>query len=184
MALTNYLNNTNRRHDIHHYLLTYRANIASVAYDFPIIQIAGAPDYEGPLTKEEQNHFFQIEGNMDAEFMLVIAYPTPLTAYSTGGKPPFSPDKLTTTNTNEPYMTWLNYILAKDNLPQVISNSYGKLAPAPVLVTSTVHSDSMKCRGRRANGPRGLCQKSMCWLCSAWRPRDLRSLCYWGPRRW
>jgi tripeptidyl-peptidase-1 len=46
-------------------------------------------------------------------------------AYSTGGSPPFNPDRNTPTDTNEPYLTWLNYVLAQDDLPQVISSSYG-----------------------------------------------------------
>ena len=45
--------------------------------------------------------------------------------YSTGGSPPYLPDKLTANNTNEPYLTWLQYILAQANIPQVISISYG-----------------------------------------------------------
>jgi subtilase family serine protease len=44
---------------------------------------------------------------------------------ATGGSPPFIPDLLTPTDTNEPYNVWLNYILAQDNVPQVISTSYG-----------------------------------------------------------
>jgi len=29
------------------------------------------------------------------------------------------------TDTNEPYLTWINYALAQDDLPQVLSSSYG-----------------------------------------------------------
>ena len=39
--------------------------------------------------------------------------------------PPFVPDQLTINDTNEPYLTWLQYILAQPNIPQVISTSYG-----------------------------------------------------------
>lgn len=46
-------------------------------------------------------------------------------SWSTGGSPPFLTDLLTTTDTNEPYLEWLNYVLAQDTLPQVISTSYG-----------------------------------------------------------
>ena len=44
---------------------------------------------------------------------------------STGGSPPFIPDSFTPTNINEPYLDWLNFILAQDTVPQVISTSYG-----------------------------------------------------------
>jgi tripeptidyl-peptidase I len=45
------------------------------------------------------------EANLDVQFALGISFPTPGTFYSTGGRPPFKPDKDTTINTNEPYMT-------------------------------------------------------------------------------
>lgn len=48
-----------------------------------------------------------------------------LTFYSTGGSPPFTPDSQTPTNTNEPYLDWLNFILAQSTIPQVITTSYG-----------------------------------------------------------
>lgn len=54
-----------------------------------------------------------------------IAYPTRFTSYSTGGSPPFNPDANEPTNTNEPYLTWLDYILKQKDIPNVISTSYG-----------------------------------------------------------
>lgn len=54
-------------------------------------------------------------------------YPMNVTAYSTGGNAPYIPDSLEPPNDpqNEPYMIWLNYILAQSDIPwQVISNSY------------------------------------------------------------
>jgi tripeptidyl-peptidase I len=45
------------------------------------------------------------EANLDVQFALGISFPTPGTFYSTAGRPPFKPDKDTTRNTNEPYMT-------------------------------------------------------------------------------
>ncbi|KAK3680762.1 hypothetical protein LTR37_021070 [Vermiconidia calcicola] len=120
VGLTNYPDETNRRRDIHLYLKTYRPFIADAAYEFPIVRIANAPDQQEPLTEFQMNNFLQFEGAMDAELLLVFTYPTPMTAYSTGGSPPFQPDLQTPTNTNEPYLTWLNYALAQNDLPQVI----------------------------------------------------------------
>jgi len=54
-----------------------------------------------------------------------ISYPTPNIYYSTGGSPPFIPDESTTTNTNEPYLDWLNFTLAQPTIPWTISTSYG-----------------------------------------------------------
>ena len=44
---------------------------------------------------------------------------------STGGSPPFDPDSNTPTNTNEPYLDWLNFVLAQDSVPQTFTTSYG-----------------------------------------------------------
>lgn len=52
-------------------------------------------------------------------------YPTRFTSYSTGGSPPFTPDLATPTDTNEPYLTWLDYVLKQKDVPYVISTSYG-----------------------------------------------------------
>lgn len=48
------------------------------------------------------------------------------TAYSTGGVPPEIPDAAAGDPPgNEPYLDWVNYVLAAKSLPQVISTSYG-----------------------------------------------------------
>ncbi|KAH6692118.1 tripeptidyl peptidase-like protein [Leptodontidium sp. MPI-SDFR-AT-0119] len=66
-----------------------------------------------------------LEGNLDAETILGIAFPTPMEVYNTGGSPPFVPDLATPTNTNEPYLDWLQFMLGLESTPQVISTSYG-----------------------------------------------------------
>jgi tripeptidyl-peptidase I len=49
-----------------------------------------------------------------------------LIAYSTGGlDPAFVPDNFTTTDSDEPYLTWVNYVLGTEDIPQIISTSYG-----------------------------------------------------------
>jgi tripeptidyl-peptidase-1 len=45
------------------------------------------------------------EACLDVQFALGMSFPTPGTFYSTGGQPPFNPDKDAHMNTNEPYMT-------------------------------------------------------------------------------
>ena len=44
------------------------------------------------------------EANLDTQFAYGLTYPTPGTFYSTGGSPPYIPDALTLTDTNEPYI--------------------------------------------------------------------------------
>lgn len=125
MGLANYLNETNKRSDTKTFLEKFRPKAAAAAYDFDIITIANASNFQGDDSVEiEQGS--NIEGNLDVQNMLSVAWPIPLTAFSTGGSPPFIPDINTPTNTNEPYLTWLNYVLAQDSLPNVISTSYGE----------------------------------------------------------
>ncbi|KAJ6616233.1 tripeptidyl peptidase A [Mycena sp. CBHHK59/15] len=64
------------------------------------------------------------EANLDTQFALGISYPTPGTFWSTAGHPPFKPDGRTPTNTNEPYLDWLDYVLNSHHIPQTISTSY------------------------------------------------------------
>lgn len=65
------------------------------------------------------------EANLDIQYTEGISYPTPNIYYSTGGSPPFTPDSSTPSNTNEPYLDWLNYVLAQSTIPQTFSTSYG-----------------------------------------------------------
>ncbi|KAG2128980.1 peptidase S8/S53 domain-containing protein [Suillus clintonianus] len=66
-----------------------------------------------------------LEANLDSQYGFGLSWPTPGTFYSTGGEPPYIPDTLTLTNTNEPYSYWLDFVLSQDTLPQTISTSYG-----------------------------------------------------------
>ncbi|KAJ3824123.1 tripeptidyl peptidase A [Lentinula raphanica] len=65
------------------------------------------------------------EANLDVQFAFGLSYPTPGTFYSTSGNPPFKPDSITPSNTNEPYSEWLDYVLSQDDPPLTISTSYG-----------------------------------------------------------
>ncbi|KAK4545880.1 hypothetical protein LTR36_002444 [Oleoguttula mirabilis] len=124
IGINNYLNETNKRSDISLFLKTFRPEAAAAAYDFNFVIIANASNDQGSDAAEIAADV-NVEGNLDAELVLSISYPTPLTAFSTGGSPPFLPDLNTPTDTNEPYLTWLNYALASSDLPQVLSTSYG-----------------------------------------------------------
>ncbi|KAJ7508833.1 peptidase S8/S53 domain-containing protein, partial [Mycena galericulata] len=66
-----------------------------------------------------------VQANLDIQYSLAISAPTPATFWSTGGSPPFFPDSATRTNTNEPYLDWLNFILLQGTIPQTISTGYG-----------------------------------------------------------
>ena len=124
IALCNYLNETNNRSDVSIFLQNFRPDAVSAAQEFKIDIIANGANQQTPLSPTQLGAGQDIEGNLDAETILGIAYPTNLTAYNTGGSPPFTPDINTPTNTNEPYLTWITYVEAQANVPQVISTSY------------------------------------------------------------
>ncbi|KAH7923658.1 subtilisin-like protein [Leucogyrophana mollusca] len=67
-----------------------------------------------------------IEADLDTQFALGLTYPTPGTFYSTYGSPPFIPDAMENSSSdNEPYSYWLDYVLSQPDVPQAISSSYG-----------------------------------------------------------
>ncbi|KIP08326.1 hypothetical protein PHLGIDRAFT_117314 [Phlebiopsis gigantea 11061_1 CR5-6] len=59
------------------------------------------------------------------QFAFGIAFPIPSTFFTTAGSPPFIPDIGTPTDSNEPYLDWLDFVLNQTSLPQTISTSYG-----------------------------------------------------------
>ncbi|KIY45379.1 subtilisin-like protein [Fistulina hepatica ATCC 64428] len=65
------------------------------------------------------------EANLDIQYTEALSHPTPNIYYSTGGSPPYIADDATPTDTNEPYLDWLQYILDQDSIPQTFSTSYG-----------------------------------------------------------
>ncbi|RAL08807.1 S53 family peptidase [Aspergillus homomorphus CBS 101889] len=67
------------------------------------------------------------EADLDVQNIVGLVHPLPVVEFITAGSPPFIPNVLQSTDTNEPYVEYYEYLLAKSNdeLPQVITNSYG-----------------------------------------------------------
>lgn len=124
VALNNFLGESNNRSDVKIFLENYRPEAAAAAYKFDVVVIANGTDDQHPLNATELDAGTDLEGNLDAETILGISWPTPLTAFTTGGSPPFIPDLVTPTDTNEPYLTWVHHVLSLSAPPQVISTSY------------------------------------------------------------
>lgn len=125
IALNNFLGEVQARGDVRSFLKQFRPDAVSAADSFQNVLIAGGPPDLQALNTTQITDQVGLEGSLDAETIIGITYPTPLIAYSTGGSPPFIPDLLTPTDTNEPYLTWIQYVLAHDDLPQTVSTSYG-----------------------------------------------------------
>ena len=66
-----------------------------------------------------------IEADLDTQYAMGLTYPIKNTFYETGGQPPFKPDASDSTNTNEPYIDWLNYMNGLSTVPQTVTSSYG-----------------------------------------------------------
>jgi tripeptidyl-peptidase-1 len=130
MSLTNYLGQFNNRSDTSLFLSKYRPDIPSDSWNFTDVSVSGGTNPQTPANAYQLKHGKGKEGNLDIQAMLGIAYPTPLTIYSTlGTPPPFKPTAFAPNNTNEPYLIWLDYMLAlpDSELPKVISTSYGDI---------------------------------------------------------
>lgn len=125
MGLCDYLNETNNRNDTYTMLSTYRPEAKDGAWEFKFDSIANGTTAQ-VYTEEALEDETGVEGNLDVQNMLGVGWPTPLVAYTVGGSPPFDPDAATTVNYNEPYLVWLEDVLAQpdDEIAKVISTSY------------------------------------------------------------
>ncbi|KAJ3148460.1 hypothetical protein HDU89_004791 [Geranomyces variabilis] len=124
IALTNYLGEVSNRSDTREFLRVARPEAIKGADTFKYIVIANGTDSQAPDTPEEAANGKDGEADLDTETIISMTWPLPLTAYSTGGEPPFIPDTATPTDQNEPYLAWLQAVLKQRDIPQVISTSY------------------------------------------------------------
>ncbi|KAI9444519.1 subtilisin-like protein [Lactarius indigo] len=114
LGIAGYLDEFANHADLTTFMNRFRPDAASAA--FTVVPVnGGGNDQTNP----------GVEANLDIQYAEAIAFPTPSTYWSTGGSPPFIPDSNTPTNTNEPYLDWLNFVLAGTSIPQTISTSYG-----------------------------------------------------------
>ncbi|KAI0728903.1 peptidase S8/S53 domain-containing protein [Fomitopsis betulina] len=116
IAVTGYLEQYANYADYHQFLEELVPDAATS--NFTTVYINGGQNNQ---TSSEAG----VEADLDTQYAFSLTYPTPGTFYTTGGSPPFTPDDLETTDSNEPYAQWLEYVLAEDDLPQSISTSYG-----------------------------------------------------------
>lgn len=115
LGVAGYLDQYANRADLQTFLKSYASNATGTSYETVLVN-DGGDDQSDP----------GVEANLDIQYTVGLSAPTPNIYYSTGGSPPFIPDSDTPTNTNEPYLDWLNFILAEDTIPQTITTSYGE----------------------------------------------------------
>lgn len=93
--MTDFLGEANNRSDVQIFLEMFRKAAVSEAETFTVDVINGGNNQQTPDNATELADGKDLEGNLDAETIIGIDYPTPLTAFTTGGMPPFDPDDLT-----------------------------------------------------------------------------------------
>ncbi|KAG6888473.1 hypothetical protein C0995_008046 [Termitomyces sp. Mi166 len=114
LGVAGYLGEFANRADLQTFFKNFRPD--AVGSNFSTVLVNGGLDNQNEPG---------VEANLDIQYTTGISFPTPNIYYSTGGSPPFISDDSTPTNTNEPYLDWLNFILNSTTIPQTITTSYG-----------------------------------------------------------
>lgn len=118
IALAGFLEEYAQHDDLAQFLTTYVPGTYGAEADFTQVLINGGLNTQD-VTGGPQSI---VEANLDIQYGLGLAYPTPAIYFSTGGRPPETVDYELD---NEPYLEFLTYLLAQDSIPQTISISYG-----------------------------------------------------------
>ncbi|KAH9036775.1 subtilisin-like protein [Lactarius deliciosus] len=104
LGIVGILNEYPSPEDLARFMSVYRSDGTNAA--FTVVQVnGGGYDPTNPIT----------EANLDTQYAMAMAYPTPVIFYSTGRGPAGTTDWLA---------SWLGYILTQDNIPRTISISY------------------------------------------------------------
>ncbi|KAF2708828.1 subtilisin-like protein [Pleomassaria siparia CBS 279.74] len=143
IAFNNFLGEVPIRPDAKLFLEKYEPSAVSGAQEFKFISIDGGPQQDGNLTADQLAEGTSREANLDVQTILGMTYPMSVIAYTTGGEPPQIPDAATGDPPgNEPYLAWVTYVLKQEDLPQVVSTSYGDdEQTVPIAFAKRVCSD-------------------------------------------
>ncbi|KAJ6452383.1 tripeptidyl peptidase A [Mycena vitilis] len=117
IGVAGYINIWARPDSFKLYLNDYIPESIGSNYTLDIVNITG------PFTATIDD-----EGNLDTQMAVQVAYPIPVTYYTTNAVPPYIPDQNQDgelPGANEPYLDFVDYLLGLDNPPTVITTSYG-----------------------------------------------------------
>lgn len=116
IAVTGYLDFYANIKDLQMFYKDQRPEAVNSSFEF--VSVHGGINPQDPQLAGD-------EADLDVQFAFGLSYPIKSTFYSTAGSPPFNPNNHTTSNTNEPYTDWLDFILKEEQPPLAISTSYG-----------------------------------------------------------
>lgn len=93
IGLTNFLEEVSNRSDAKYFLERLRPDAVTAADTFKVVSINGGDDQQSPNTPAQSRKLKAQEGNLDAQTIIGICYPIPLTTFNIGGQPPFIAEK-------------------------------------------------------------------------------------------
>ncbi|KAJ7163455.1 tripeptidyl peptidase A [Mycena crocata] len=118
IGVAGYLNIWARADSMTLYLNDYIPESIGSNYTFDVVNITGP--FDAATVGDE--------GNLDTQLAIQVAYPIPMTYYTTNSVAPYIPDQQQDGDQpgrNEPYLDFIDYILNLDDPPTVITTSYG-----------------------------------------------------------
>ncbi|KAJ7647839.1 tripeptidyl peptidase A [Roridomyces roridus] len=115
LGVAGYLNISARQDSLRLYLDDYIPESVGSNYTFDVVNITGPFE---PQTGVD-------EGNLDTQLAIQVAYPIPMTYYTTNSIPPSLGEDGDPPGINEPYLNFIDYIMGLDDPPTVITTSYG-----------------------------------------------------------
>ncbi|KZT38760.1 subtilisin-like protein [Sistotremastrum suecicum HHB10207 ss-3] len=121
VGVTGYLGETALKSDLQLFLLSERPEASN--HTFAVTLINGGTNPQ-TLNKTQIEEGIGQEANLDTQTVFGVTFPIPEVFFSTGGSPPFLADAFTPTDTNEPYLQWVEFMMDQKKLPSVVTTSY------------------------------------------------------------
>lgn len=123
LGVAGYLNEYAKYNALDTFLKKYAPYAVTQNFSYALIN--------GGLATQNDTVDDDVEANLDMQYAASLGFEQNITYFSTAGRGPLVPDLDQPTladNQNEPYLEFLNYILALDDfdLPQTITTSYGE----------------------------------------------------------
>ncbi|KAH7419956.1 peptidase S8/S53 domain-containing protein [Cadophora sp. MPI-SDFR-AT-0126] len=123
LGVCGYLNQYAKYNALDTFLQKYAPYAVSQNFSYALVN--------GGLATQNNTVDDDVEANLDIQYAASLGFETNITYFSTAGRGPLVPDLDQPTqadNQNEPYLEFLNYILALPDcdLPQTITTSYGE----------------------------------------------------------